>query len=143
MERFARWLDEYRQDPSKCSSGPWVDTGFAQDWYQGSVERDLSQTHAKTPVSVMQLGDVGFVFHPSELYSSYGLTIRRDSPLANTLVVGFADDLIGYLPDPNAYQAGEYSAITVPKILDLPPFLPTAARTLTESALAMLNGLVA
>jgi hypothetical protein len=86
----------------------------------------------------MQLGDVGIVFHPSELYTCYGLTIQRDSPLADTLVVGYADDIIGYLPDPNAYKAGEYSAITVPKIIDLPPFVPTAGRKLTETAVAML-----
>jgi hypothetical protein len=84
---------------------------------------------------------VGFVFHPSELYSCYGLGIQRDSPLPDTLVTGYADDIIGYLPDPNAYKAGEYSAITVPKIIDLPPFVPTAGRTLTEAAVAMLEKL--
>ena len=64
------------------------------------------------------------------------------SPLADTLVIGYTDDMIGYLPDPNAYKAGEYSAITVPKIVDLPPFVPTAARTLTGAAVAMLERLV-
>ena len=51
------------------------------------------------------------VFHPAELYSYYGLEIRRDAPFAHTLVVGYADDILGYLPDPKAYQAGEYAAI--------------------------------
>ena len=64
------------------------------------------------------------VFHPAELYSYYGLAIRRDSPLADTLVVGYTDGMIGYLPDPEAYRAGEYSAVIVPKILDYPPFAP-------------------
>ena len=91
----------------------------------------------------MQLGDVGMVFHPSELYSCYGLMIRRDSPLPDTLVVGITDGEIGYLPDPNAYQAREYSAIVVPKILDLPPFTPTAARELTAASIAMLKEIVA
>jgi neutral ceramidase len=92
---------------------------------------------------VMRLGDVGFVFHPAELYSCYGLTIRRDSPLPDTLVVGYTDHIIGYLPDPNAYKAGEYSAMTVPKILDFPPFTPTAAREMTAAALEMLKKIVA
>lgn len=142
MELFSEWLTAYRQDASQCNRGPWVDAGFAEDWFQASVTRDLKQTHTPVPLSVMQLGDVGFVFHPAELYSSYGLTIRRDSPLTDTLVIGYADDITGYLPDPHAYRAGEYSAITVPKILDLPPFVPTAARTLTAAATAMLKKLV-
>ena len=138
MELFAKWLAAYREDPSKCNRGPWVDAGFAEDWFQSSARRDLTQTHAPVPLSAMRLGGLGLVFHPSELYSCYGLMIRRDSPTENTLVIGYADDIIGYLPDPTAYKAGEYSAITVPKIIDLPPFKPTAAGTLTEAAVAML-----
>lgn len=143
IETFRQWLDEYRADPSKCTSGNWVDAGFAEDWYRGSAQRDLSQTTLPIPLSVMQLGEVGLVFHPGELYSCYGLTIQRDSPLPETLVVGYTDDSIGYLPDPNAYRDAEYSAVTVPKIIDLPPFLPTSARTMTAGAIAMLKQLIA
>ncbi|NQT39115.1 MAG: neutral/alkaline non-lysosomal ceramidase N-terminal domain-containing protein [Planctomycetes bacterium] len=143
MERFGQWLAAYRKDPSKCSGGSWVDAGFAEDWFQSSVKRDITQTHTTVPLSAMQLGELGLVFHPSELYTCYGLTIRRDSPLEDTLVVGYTDDIIGYLPDPNAFKAGEYSAITVPKIIDLPPFAPTAARTLTGDTVAMLKRLIA
>ncbi|MHB0956641.1 MAG: neutral/alkaline non-lysosomal ceramidase N-terminal domain-containing protein [Pirellulaceae bacterium] len=142
IDLFRRWLEEYRSDPTKCVEGAWVDPGFAADWYQGSLKRDLSQTHLPTPLSVLRLGDVGMVFHPAELYSCYGLTIRRDSPLPDTLVVGYADDIIGYLPDPYAYQTQEYAATTVPKILDLPPFTPHAARELSAASIAMLNQIV-
>ena len=58
---------------------------------------------------------------------------------ADTLVVGYADGVIGYLPDPNAYKAREYAAIVVPKIVDYPPFTPTAARQFTAAALALLK----
>jgi hypothetical protein len=143
LQLFQQWLDEYRGDPSKCSSGPWVDARFAEDWYRGSRQRDLTQTHLPVSLSAWQLGDVGLLFHPAELYSCYGLEIRRDSPFPDTLVLGYADDIIGYLPDPQAYQDGEYSAITVPKILDLPPFQPTAARELTAAAVSALHKLVA
>jgi neutral ceramidase len=143
IDTFRQWLEEYRSDPSKCSSGNWVDAGFAADWYQGSVKRDLSQSNLPIPLSVLQLGDVGLVFHPGELYSCYGLTIQRDSPLADTFVVGYTDDCIGYLPDPNAYKAAEYSAVTVPKILDLPPFTPTSARAMATASIEMLKKLIA
>ena len=79
------------------------------------------------------------MFHPGELYSYYGLAIRRGSPLADTLIVGCTDDSIGYLPDPAAYRSGEYSALVVPKILDLPPYQPTAARDMTAAAIALLE----
>lgn len=141
MDRFAGWLAAYRDDPSKCSSGVWVDARFAKEWFEDSSRRDLTETHTAVPLTAMQLGDVGFVFHPAELYTCYGLTIQRDSPFEDTLVVGYTDDLIGYLPDPTAYDKGEYSAITVPKIIDLPPFVPTAARELAAKAIAALKQL--
>ncbi len=138
---FRQWLEAYRRDPSKCSSGPWVDAGFAKDWFEANANRKVEEDHLEIPLSAIRLGDVALLFHPAELYSYYGLAIRRDSPFPNTLVVGYTDDLIGYLPDPKAYQAGEYSAITVPRIIDLPPFRPDAARTLTTAAVELLRGL--
>ncbi len=139
MERFGQWLAEYRRDPSQCQSGAWVDAGFAADWFRGNEHRDPGATHLPIALGAIQLGPVGLVFHPGELYSYYGLAIRRDSPLPDTLVVGCADGSIGYLPDPTAYQNGEYSALVVPKILDLPPFQPTAARELAAAAVALLK----
>ena len=139
MELFEQWVDEYRRDPSKCQSGQWVDAGFAADWYRGNEHRDRNVKHLPITLSAIQLGPVGMLFHPAELYSYYGLAIRRDSPLRDTLVVGCADGSIGYLPDPTAYQKGEYSALVVPKIVDLPPYQPTAAREMTAAAIALLK----
>jgi hypothetical protein len=142
MERFAQWVEEYRQQPEKCKSKQWVDAGFAADWYRGNQGRDRSIKHLPVTLSAIQLGPVGMVFQPAELYSYYGLAIRRDSPLRDTLVVGYANGSIGYLPDPEAYRLGEYSALVVPKILDFPPFQPTAARDMTAAALTLLKQIV-
>jgi neutral ceramidase len=141
LPRFQAWVAAYRDDPSKCDRGPWVDAGFAADWFQANRDRDLQDAHLPVTLAAMQVGDVGLVFHPAELYSYYGLAIRRDSPFAHTLVVGYADDIIGYLADPRAYEAGEYAAITVPKILDYPPFTPDAAAGMTAASIGLLRGL--
>ncbi len=139
IELFGQWIEEYRRDPEKCQSGRWVDAGFAADWYRGNQDRDRNIQHLPITLSAVQIGPVGLLFHPAELYSYYGLAIRRDSPLRDTLVVGYADGQMGYLPDPEAYRLGEYSALVVPKILDLPPFQPTAAREMTTAAIDLLK----
>jgi hypothetical protein len=138
---FQEWLARYQKDPAKCVGSEWVDAGFAADWYRGNRSRKPSETHLPITISAVRLGPIGMLFHPAELYSSYGLTIRRDSPFADTLVVGYTDGIIGYLPDPNAYKAREYAAIVVPKILDYPPFTPTAARQFTAAGLELLETL--
>ena len=139
IELLKAQLAKYEENPSQCVSGEWVDARFAQDWFEAAKRWDLQQTSCISPISVIQLGEVGLLFHPAELYSYYGLDIRRDSPFENTLVVGYTDDFIGYLTDPNAYEAGEYAAIVVPKITDLPPFTPEAARVFTTEAKAFLQ----
>lgn len=139
MELFAAWLKRYRDEPDKCVSGEWVDAGFAQDWYEGNVNRPLDQDHLPVAISALQLGDVALAFHPTELYSYYGLEIQGKSPLAETIVVGYTDGLIGYLTDPAAYRAGEYAAMTVPRILDFPPFTQTAAAQLSDAVVSLLK----
>ena len=136
---FKSWVDLYSKDPKQCTGGQWVDAGFAADWYRGNAKRNLRDTHLPITTSALELGPLAMLFHPAELYTCYGLAIRRDSPLPDTLVVGYSDGIIGYLADPTAYKAGEYAATTVPKILDYPPFTPTAARQFTAAATAMLK----
>ena len=138
-QRLRGWLGEYGDDPAKCTQGPWVDARFAEDWFKSASRWDLARADLPVPVTAMRLGEVGLLLHPAELYSFYGLAIQRESPLSDTLVVGYADDIIGYLPDPEAYRRNEYSAIVVPTIIDLPPFTPTAARQLTAAAVEMLK----
>jgi hypothetical protein len=139
---FKTWIDQYRKDPKQCTGGQWVDAGFAADWYRGNATRRLDRTELPITTSALLLGELAMLFHPAELYTSYGLAIRRASPLADTLVVGYTDGCIGYLPDPNAYKAGEYAALTVPKILDYPPFTPTSGRQFAAAATAMLKSVV-
>jgi neutral ceramidase len=139
MDLFATWLTRYRDEPAKCASGEWVDAGFAQDWYEANVKRSTDENHLPVVISAMQIGDLGLAFHPSELYSYYGLAIQRSAPLSDTIVVGYTDGLIGYLTDPKAYLAGEYAAMTVPRILDYPPFAQTAAAQLTEAVVRLLK----
>jgi hypothetical protein len=139
VELLQTQLAQYQQDPTQCTSGQWVDARFAADWAKSAANWAMNQTTLPITVPVIRLGTAGLVFHPAELYSYYGLAIQRDSPLDHTLVVAYTDGLIGYLPDPNAYKAGEYAATTVPKILDLPPFRPEAAGVFASGAVKLMH----
>ena len=142
IEFHKQQLAQYRADPSQCTNGPWVDKDFAREWYEVASKWDLAQTSYATPISALRLGDVVLLFHPGELYSVYGLTLRRDSPFRDTLVIGYMDDLIGYVPDPKAYAGTpEYSAVVVPKIMSLPCYKPEVGRALTATGLDLLRKL--
>jgi neutral ceramidase len=139
MRLFAEWLSAYKQDPGSCEKGQWVDARFAKAWFDDNKNRDLEQSTLVRSISSLMLGPVGIAFHPTELYSFYGLSIRTRSPSPTTLVVGYTDGLIGYLADPTAYNTGDYGAFTVPKILDYPPFQPEAAGALSEALVRLIT----
>jgi hypothetical protein len=141
IELHKKQLEEYRTNPSQCASGPWVDAEFAREWYEVASKWNLAQASYDTPIAALRIGELALLFHPGELYSVYGLTLRRDSPFRDTLVIGYVDDLIGYVPDPKAYEKGEYSARVVPKIMSLPCFMPPVGRELTAEGLKLLREL--
>jgi neutral ceramidase len=141
IELHKKQLEEYRADPAQCTKGPWVDAEFAREWYEVMSKWDVKETSYATPLAALRLGDVGLLFHSGELYSVYGLMLRRDSGFRDTIVIGYVDDLIGYVPDPTAYAQGEYSAMVVPKIMSLPCYKPEVGRALTAQGLELLRKL--
>lgn len=70
--------------------------------------------HLYMPVEVTAFGlqgegvSVGLVSEPAELFCTYGMQARAQSPFATTLVLGLANGFIGYVPTPNVYAEGGY-----------------------------------
>ena len=62
----------------------------------------------ETWLQVMRLGDVAIVGVPGEMFGSLGLEIRRRSPFRHTVVIGLANDEVGYIPDRQGYVDGGY-----------------------------------
>jgi neutral ceramidase len=141
LQLLQRELETYEKDPAACNKGEWVDADFARNWHASMKKWSSRKTNYSAPLAAMLLGEVALLFQPGELYSVYGLTIRRDSPFPKTVPIGYADDLVGYVPDPKAFENNEYAAVVVPKITGLPPFSPTAGRELTQRALELLRKL--
>lgn len=75
-----------------------------------------SPTEWELPISRVWLGERVWLHLPVELFSSYGLELRsKDSRLR---VVGYTDAYAGYLADADAFEKGEYEALS--SFFDLP-----------------------
>jgi hypothetical protein len=59
-------------------------------------------------VQVIRIGDIALVALPGEPFTESGLAIKQRSVAGHTLVIGYANDWIGYLAPPKAWQQGGY-----------------------------------
>jgi hypothetical protein len=60
------------------------------------------------PIYVLSIGAVGFLFLPGEPFVEIGLSIEGLSPFENTVVVGYSENWIGYIPTDRAFEEGGY-----------------------------------
>ena len=55
---------------------------------------------------------VGIVGLPGEMFSEFGMEIKKRSPAKHTLVIELANDGIGYLPTSVSFEQGGYEPST-------------------------------
>lgn len=65
---------------------------------------------ADVPVQVMRFGDLLIVGLPGEIFTEWGLEIKRWSPAPWTIVVELANDALGYIPTTDQAMRGGYGA---------------------------------
>jgi hypothetical protein len=94
--------------------------------------------HVLAEVQAIRLGEqTALVSLPCEPFSAIGLAIKRQSPFANTYVVGCANGMIGYVPTREAFERGGYeTTLSMGSKLD-----PSAGELLIDAALRVLRSL--
>lgn len=90
-----------------------------------------ADTHP-TEVQVLTVGeDLAVVGLPGEIFADLGLDLRARSPFLHTLVIGLANEAIGYVPSRQAYAEGGYEPTSS-------RLRPGSGERLVEEALALL-----
>ncbi|MBM3891006.1 MAG: hypothetical protein FJ388_17985, partial [Verrucomicrobia bacterium] len=93
-------------------------SGWMRRWFDEKRAAGLEQTYSRvrqamadkrgktfeTWLQVIRLGEVAVVGIPGEMFAALGLEIRRRSPFRHTIVVGLANDEIGYIPDRKGHE---------------------------------------
>jgi hypothetical protein len=97
---------------------------------------DYAREHAAcpVPVHVIRVGEMGIVTQPCELFTHFGLEIRRRSPCRVTAICGNADGIVGYCPTVEAIIGGGFSG----RPLSSSKLSPEAGYRIADSALRLL-----
>ncbi len=75
--------------------------GYIRAWLGSEVS---------TQVQVVKINDKLLVGVPAELFAEYGLEMKRRLGRGRTMVVGYCDDMVGYVVTPEAFEEGGYEA---------------------------------
>jgi L-amino acid N-acyltransferase YncA len=90
-----------------------------------------------TALQAVRVGDVAFGSVPGELFVEHGLRFKERSPFPFTYAVELANDYVGYLITPEAYEQGGYEACT----LRSSKVTPAGVQQMIDKLLEMITGL--
>jgi neutral ceramidase len=92
-------------------------------------------------LQAMRINDVGLVAIPGEPFVEIGLNIKRRSPLAHTMVLGYSNGCLVYIPTAQAFEEGGYE-VKAHKNYMLPAGVtPEWAERIETAAVEMLGEL--
>src|ERR1700682_5489399 len=73
---------------------------------------DVTRHELSTALTIATIGKLAIVGIPGEPFVELGLLLKRSPHFAHTFVVGYCNDLIGYIPTRAAYDEGGYEVDT-------------------------------
>jgi neutral ceramidase len=105
-----------------------------EDYYSSLYEQTEGDPVLRIEVSAVRVGDTAIVSVPGEVFVEIGLAIRQNSPFPRTMIVGLANDYIGYVPTVEQAEASGYEVVAS-------RVTPEASRVLEGGAIELLNKL--
>ncbi|MCK4283581.1 MAG: hypothetical protein KAX44_04620 [Candidatus Brocadiae bacterium] len=95
------------------------------------------------PLHGIRIGDALLVGLGCEAFVEYAVHGRRVSPAEETLVLGYTDGSVGYLPTADAYKTGGYETVANRHFPVGSPFVPRSEQIVKDTVKEMLEELAA
>ena len=88
--------------------------GIPDKTYAKMISGMLIRTEKEfiTVLQGLSIGDYAFFTFPGEVYVEFGLVLKELSPYKNTMILGLANSLSGYIPKEEAFSQGGYEVKT-------------------------------
>jgi len=67
-------------------------------------------TEFTTHLQILEVNDRLLVGMPAELFTEYGLALKKRLGVGRTVIVGYCNDMVGYVVTPEAFEEGGYEA---------------------------------
>jgi hypothetical protein len=92
----------------------------------------------ETEVQAFRIGELALVANPAELFSTFALSVRSRCAFEDLMIVGYANDRIGYVPDAQDIAARRYGSVQSPKFCNQFPFTEQTGEVLADAMVETL-----
>lgn len=92
-------------------------------------------------IQALRIGSVAIVAIPGEPFAEMALAIRDRSRFRHTIVAGYANGCIGYLPTPESFTQGGYEVDSAYKYYGTSPLSPSSFDEIVETAIGLCEEL--
>jgi neutral ceramidase len=87
------------------------------------AQHEAGRAVAPVEVQTLKIGDLALFGIPGEYFVEYGMQLREQSSAAHSFVVELANDSIGYIPTPQAFDEGGYEGTSARFARDTGPIM--------------------
>jgi hypothetical protein len=113
---------------------------FGKEWTDQILEDWETRAETlTTEVQAIRVGDAWLAANPSELFTSLALDLRQQWERKDLMIVGYANDSIGYMPDAHDVELRTYAAYQSPKFKNQFPFVAESGAAMVEGVLSTLE----
>jgi hypothetical protein len=99
------------------------------------VEHRGAASAEEVEVQALVIGDAALLTLPGEFFAESGLRLRARSPYPHTIVVGYANGGVGYVPPASAFAEGGYET----QLASWSRLAPEAEALILDAALGLLH----
>jgi hypothetical protein len=104
----------------------------------GRVQKDAVRKNLSVEVQALGIGPLGIVGLPGEVFVEIGQAVKERSPFGITILSGYTNGNIGYIPTATAFEEGGYEPTSYVYTLQQ-EFDPKVEKVATSGALRALN----
>jgi neutral ceramidase len=113
---------------------------FGKEWTdQILIDLDTRPETLTVDVQALRVGDAWLSANPSEFFTSLALNLRDWWDEKELMIVGYANDSIGYMPDAYDVEKRSYAAYQSPKFKNQFPFTAASGGAMVTGLLAALE----
>jgi len=107
-EEQMNWSRQIMEDVEKNGMPPFQPDGipdaqFAKQWIEMHKTQNMVDS---LEVMAVRIGDIAFVGMPGEMFSEFGMDIKKRSPFKNTVVIELSNDSRKYFPTRISFTQG-------------------------------------